>query len=94
MTKVLSDLLTHPFPQPFNRIEVWAIARQLDELNAELLGLGVNALAAMPRRTIPDDDQLPVGQSKPSDESAQKLNRMFTVALALLPMKARPALKS
>jgi hypothetical protein len=33
----------------------------LDEFDAELLRLSANGLAAMPRRAIPDDDQLTVG---------------------------------
>ena len=52
-------------------------------VDAELLSCRASDLAAMPRSTIPDDDQLTFRQIGPSDESVQKLNGVLTVPLAL-----------
>ena len=60
MAKVLSDLFSHPFPQTFNRVEVWTVGRQLDQFDTQLLSLCANDMTAMPRSTIPDNDQLTV----------------------------------
>ena len=60
MTEVLSDFFTHPLPETFNRIKVWAIGRELDDLNAQLLRLRAYRLTTMPRSPIPDDDELTI----------------------------------
>lgn len=82
---MLRNFLSHPLPETFNRIEVRAVAWQLYELDAQLLYLRANQLAAVPGRSVPDNDELAFCIITPLRQSLQKLNGMFTVTFTFVP---------
>jgi hypothetical protein len=88
MTKELSDRFTHPFPKPFNRIEVWAVSRQRKEFKAELLGSGLNSLFFVIGSVIPNNDDLSLCAAYPLGEMLEKCNRIVAITLPLLSKEA------
>ena len=88
MAEMLGDILAPPFPQAFNGIEVWAISRQRNELNAQTFGLGLDDLAAVMGSTIPDDHELTAWFVKLLCEKTQELDGILAITVPVLPEQA------
>ena len=66
---MLAQLFPHPFPQSLNRIQIGAVAGQLDERKVQLFSLLSNDVGpTMPGRPIPNDDDLLMGVRVPLDQ--------------------------
>ena len=85
MTEIPCDFFAHPLPKMLNWIKVWAIGRESEKFNAEVVCLLLDQLTAMPGSTVPDDDKPALGRASPLHNALQEFRRVFTVAFALMP---------
>lgn len=84
----LGDIFPEPFPEPFNGVQVGAIAGKRDEPKTKDLGFLLSQQSPMPGSTIPNDDHLTVSVTYPLSDTLQKHNRMVLVAVAFVPDEA------
>ena len=79
----LCDLFSHPFPEPFDGIEVRTVSWEIDKIEVECFGLCLDDLSPMPGSAIQDDDNPLLGFTQPFSNTFQKDNRVFFVAAAI-----------
>ncbi len=85
MAVVACDLFSHPAPEILNRIEVGTIGRQRDESETKFGGGSLNGLGPMPSGAVLNDHNCARLITQPFSHALQELNRMFFVAVALVP---------
>jgi len=85
MTVVLGDILSHPFPQTLDRVEVGAVARERDQGKAQVICSGLDRFGSMPWSAIPDNHDRRRNIVQPHSKMIQELDRLFLVAAAFIP---------
>ena len=85
MAEILGDLFAHPVPELLNRIEIWTVGRELEQVNAQSLGFGLNLVSAMPGSAIPNDEQAALGGAFPVGKALKEFDRVLTIAFAFVP---------
>ena len=85
VTVMLGDRFTQPLPKTFNRVEVGAVARERENLEAQLFGIRAHLATAMIGSAIPNEDDLTVGLGQPVRELLEKADGGLTIAFALFP---------
>src|SRR4029450_5515837 len=78
-------LLTHPVPQPLDRVEIRAVAGPGDKLDAQPRCCRLHPPGAVARRVVPDQHQTPLLARPPTHQLTQEQYRLLPVAPAVLP---------
>src|SRR5262249_12978178 len=81
-------LLAHPVPQPFDRVEVRAVTRQVHHLDPQSGRFRRDHLGYVTGGVVPDQHQAPPLAAAPPDQLSEELHRPLAVAPAVLPQQA------
>jgi hypothetical protein len=85
VAEVHGDFFPHPLPEPFDGVQVRAIAGQRDEREAQFCCCGLGDSGSMPGSAVPDDDHRRGLVVQPSGQMMEELDRMFFVTTSFVP---------
>lgn len=85
---ILGHIFPHPFPEPFNGVEVRTVSWQGKEDELQSSSGVLNEFGFVARRPIPDDNSWAGGRSQPGDEMIEELDGGFAVAAVFIPNEA------
>jgi hypothetical protein len=91
---MLQHLFPHPFPEPFNRVQVRRIAGQWYDLHAHLGRSGHYLATAMPGGAIPNNHDLTLGFIEPLFQPFEKVDSMLAITGSFVPDETTTSLKS
>lgn len=91
---MLSHFLAHPLPEALDRIEIGAIARKRDQLDAKVSRCDLGDRSAMTGGSVPNEDDATGRRADPFNQAAQELGGMLPLQAPSFQMKPRPWVKS